>query len=670
MRISPLAACLCFSAIAAGAAIPPPEQLLPDDTLIVLTAPDFGRLRQICQRSPKGRLWNDPAMKPLKEKFLSRWREQVVKPLEQELNLSFDTYARLPQGQLTFAVTRNAWQTGDNQPLGYLLLLDTRDQAGLLRTNLAELRKKWVAAGKTLKTEQIRNLEFSVFPVTTNEMPKTLSKFLWRPLAFPQVTTSPELRQAPINPSNKGDLALDMLIGLLTTSKEFVVGQVDSLLVAGNSVKGVEKVVIRLTGGAAPALGELPAYQTSLAARFSDAPFYGWANVKAFVDALGRKPPETKPPEPPDPLEPLKPDKLIAATGLASCRTLAFDLRDSTEGALFELFLSVPEATRQGVFQILAGPPREAGPPPFVPADAAQFFRWRMDGPKAWATLEKMLNDLSPQALSALNLILDTANARAKQDDPGFDLKKTLLANLGDDIISYHRAPPPNAPAASQSPASLFLLGSPNADLLAAALKRLFVIFPQGDTFTEREFLGRKIFSVPLPSLPFLATGTSQPSPPRTLSYAAGGGYVAMSTDSALIEEYLRSSQAQVRSLREKPGLVEASQPVGGMSTGLFSYENLANSMRAAFEAARNDPGSSTNGLGPNLLPALPGINGPEENLNVWMDFSLLPAFDSVAQYFYSSVYALGANADGLTLKIFTPTPPALRSNSVPKPAN
>ena len=76
----------------------------------------------------------------------------------------------------------------------------------LLKTNLADLRKQWVGAGKTLKTEKIRNLEFSVFPVTTNDVPKTLSKFLWRPPVFPQVSGGPEIKQAPVNPSGKGDM--------------------------------------------------------------------------------------------------------------------------------------------------------------------------------------------------------------------------------------------------------------------------------------------------------------------------------------------------------------------------------------------------------------------------------------------------------------------------------
>ena len=655
--------------LAVGAAIPAPEQLLPNDTLIMVTAPDFAKLRAICRKSPKSQLWNDPAMKPLRDKFESRWQEEVLKPIARDLNVSLDTYASLPQGQLTFAVTKGAWQGNDDQPLGFLLLLDARDKAGLLKTNLADFRKQWVGAGKTVKTETIRSLEFSVFPVTTNDVPKSLSRFLWHPPVFAQVSSGADIQQAPTPPSRKSDMLLDMLTVLLTASKELVIGQVDSLLVVGNSVKGVEKVVIRLTGGALPTVGELAAYQTSHQALFRDAPFYGWVNVKAFADTLGRKSAENKAPEPDDPLEPLKPDKIISATGLAGCKALAFSMQDSNEGSLFQLCLSVPEATRQGLFQILTGAPKEASPPPFVPADTVQYFRWRMDGPKAWATIEKMLNDLSPQALGTINWILDTANARAKLTDPGFALKKSLIANLGDDIVSYEKAPRGNTPAELESPPYLFLLGSPNPEQLAVALKRLFVIFPQADAPAEREFLGRKIFSVPVPPMPFSLTGPSQPKLPRALSCAAGGSYVAMSTDTALLEEYLRSSESQAKTLREKSGLLEAAQKVGGMGTGLFGYENEAGTMRAAFEAVKNDPGASTNGIGPSVFPGLPGITGPEKSFNDWMDFSMLPAFDKVAQYFNFDVYAGSANVDGLTFKAFSAIPPALRSNPPATPS-
>ena len=670
LRVLSSAWVLLALAGAGRAAIPPPEQLLPDDTLVLLTAPDFNELRQIRQKSPKNQLWNDPAMKPFRDKFLMRWQEEVVGPLERELNVSLESCARLLQGQLTFAVTRGDWQGREDQPLGFLLLLDARDQIGPLTTNLADLRRAWSSAGKPLQTEKIRNLEFSIFPVTTNDMPKPLSKFLWRPPVFPQVPTNPELKPPPTSPPGKDDMLLDMLRVLLTASKELVVGRVDSLLIAGNSRKGVEQVVSRLTGGAAPTLGELAAYQASHQALFRQAQFYGWVNIKAFVDTLVRKSSETKEPEVADSFAPLNPKRLINATGVGSCRTLSFSLLHTDEGSSLQLFLSVPEGGRHGIFQVLAGATGEAGPPAFVPADAVHFFRWRLDGNKTWATLEKMLNELSPQAFSAINLILDTANARARQSDPGFDLKKTLLDNLGNDFISYDRAPRGHTPAEFQSPPSIFLLGSPNSEQLAVALKRLFVIFPQGDAPIEREFLGRKIFSVPMPPVPFATVGPVRASPPRTLNCAATGGYVAMSTDAALLEENLRSGADQAKALRETAGLLEAAQRIGGMGMGLFGYDNEVDAMRATFEATKNDLGASTNGIGPSLFPGLPGITGPESNLKSLMDFSLLPAFDKVAHYFSFLVYAGSVNVEGLTLRCFAPVPPALRGSAGALPSN
>ena len=121
--------------------------------------------------------------------------------------------------------------------------------------------------------------------------------------------------------------------------------------------------------------------------------------------------------------------------------------RDSNEGSLFQLFLDVPEANREGVFKILAGEAKEANPPPFVPAEAVKFQRWRVDGQKAWATLEKMFNNISPQLFSTFNFLLESAAAAAKEKDPSFDLKKNLVESLGDDIISYEKGSRAGSPA-------------------------------------------------------------------------------------------------------------------------------------------------------------------------------------------------------------------------------
>jgi hypothetical protein len=627
-----------FAPNAFAAAVPPPEKLLSDDTLFLLTAPDFSKLRETFKKSPQSQLWNDPALKSFRDHFITKWNEEFVKPLERELDIRLEDYASLPQGQITFAVTKLGSQAKEGQEFGILFLVDTKSKSSQLRTNLTNLRKKWIDAGKTLRTEKIRDFEFSVVSLSSNDVPSTLKEF------FPQKTEVHELGEENDTKNS--------------SKNELVIGQADSLLILGDSLKAVEKVVIRLTGGSMPALSELAAYNANHQALFRDAPLYGWLNLKAVIDILSKSAAEKKESDgAPDPFGSPKMDKMLAAFGVNGLRTAAFTVQSAGEGTMLQFFLGVPESSRQGLFKILAGEPKESSPPPFIPADAVKFQRWRLDGQKLWATLEKTLRDINPQWINTLNMAIDMANTNAKEKDPGFDVRKTLIGNLGDDIITYEKAA--KAGAAPNSGPSLFLLGSPKPEDLAAALKTVFT----AATPTEREFLGRKIFSIPAPSLPIPMAGGGKPSGPRTLSYAASGGYVAMSSDASILEEFLRSSESQAKTLRETAGLVEASQKVTSPGTGLFGYENQAESMRVLFEALRKGSGSATN-LGGSLNPltgAL-GIASPDKNIKDWMDFSLLPPFERIAKYFYFTVYSGSSTVDGLTFKMFAPVPPALRA--------
>ena len=255
---------------------------------------------------------------------------------------------------------------------------------------------------------------------------------------------------------------------------DLIIGQADSMLIVSSSMRLVEKVVIRLTGGGVPCLGDQAAYNSDHQTLLRDSPFYGWVNTKAFMDLLEKQIAQRKEnPEAPNPFQVVKPEKVLSATGLDGLKTAAFALHKSREGDTFEVFLGVPESSRRGIFKILEGESKEANVPPFVPADVMTFSRWRIDGQKAWATLVKMLTDLSPEALKGINFILDTANMAAQQKDPGFDVRKNLIGNLGDDMINYEK--PPRSLSESASAPSLFLLGSPAPAQLAVALKSIFV---------------------------------------------------------------------------------------------------------------------------------------------------------------------------------------------------
>lgn len=620
----------------APAAIPPAEQLLPGDTLLIFSAPDWGQLRTAYQKSAPTQLWNDPAMKPFRGKFIAKWTEEFVQPLERDLGVKFDDYSAFLQGQLTFAVTQGAWQGAEKNDGGpaFLLLLDARDKADLLKTNLADLRKKWSDAGKPIRTEKIRDVDFFVVPLTTNDTPKTLLQF------FPHRQPVEELGKAAAPPSAQAEL---------------IIGQHQSLLLVGSSITALEKVMARLTGGTAPALAEDAGFAANQLAVFRDAPLFGWFNARLVFDLVRRGPEEKPNPAAPNPL-PLPPlSKILSATGLQGLKSAALAFRNLGGGSQVEFFLGAPEAGREGLLKLLALDVKDSNPPAFVPADVVKFQRARVNFSKTITTLEKMLNDFSPQALNTWNFILSNGNEAAKLDDSDYDLRKHLFGNLGDDLITYEKAP--RADTAGDGAPSLYLIGSPDAEKLASALRGLLVILsPDGRTPAIREFLGKKIMSVKLTALP-IGAGAG----PRTLSYAASGGYVAFSTDVALLEEYLRSAETPPKSLREVPGLAEAAQKVGGQNTGWFGYENQNETTRQLFTTLKLGSGETNRPSTNPLTTAMP-FAGPQKSFQEWMDFSLLPSFDQVAKYFSFSVYSGSANMDGIRFNYFSPAPAELIS--------
>jgi len=623
-----LAALLTF-ATPVRAAIPAAENLLPADTLLLITVPDFSTLRAAGKQSPQWLFWNDPAMKPFHDKFMAKWNEQFIAPLERDLGVKLSDFTDLPQGQLTFAVTQNGW-TGSGNPMpGLLLLLDTGGKSDLLKTNLAALRKKWTDAGKPMRNETVRGIQFSVVPLSSNDIPATLAGVF--PVRRPVQELGKENKPPPPG--------------------EIVIGQFESLLIVGSSLKAVEPVATRLTGGALPPLAGNPIFAADRLAQFREAPLhYGWLNAKTLFDVLAHVSPPEPNPMAPSPVPPIPWDKILGASGLTGLKSASFSYRETHDGSQLNFYLAAPEAGRQGILKIIAAAPKDANPPAFVPADAVKFWRWRVDGQKSWAALEKMLSDISPAWLGSLNSAISIANATAQQKDPNFDLRKNLIGNLGDDWISYEKAPAGKTPADLNSGPALLLFSALNPDQAILAIKNVAALTSsQENAPAPRDFLGRKIYTIALRS----------PRPPaRSLYCAAGGGYVALTTDVSMLEAYLRSADSRAKPLRETAGLTDAAQHIGGAGSGLFAYENQRETMREAFTALKNSsPDSPASGnAGLSSLPfATPG-----KIFSGWMDFSLLPDYDKVSKYFYFSVSGGAVTADGLSFKVYAPRPPQL----------
>ena len=625
-RLIPFLAVFCL-AFSLRASVLPAEKLLPADTLFFVTAPDSAKLRSIFGKSPQSRFWNDPAMKPFREHFQKQFTTEVLETLEKELGIKFADYEGMAQGQFTFALLLDGWKGEDDKNLGKLLLIDSREKSESLKTNLANLRKKWADAGKEIKTDKIHGVEFSTLVTSEKDMDTAFKK------VFPGSKDKEDDEPAP------------------SEKVEFIVGQSGSLLIVGNSTRVIEKILIKQSGGLVPVLADEPAYEANHNALFRDAHLFAWLNIRPLMDAIKAS---SKDDEPQNPFAP-KPEAIMSALGLDGLKSAAFSYTHAPEGGQVKFFIGAPESSRKGIMKLLATEAKDSAPPAFVPADAVKFSRWRLNLSKAFTSLETMLGEITPAASGAFKLIFESAG---KDQDPNYDLRKELIANLGDDIVSYQKAPRGSTLAELSSPPSLTLISSPAPEKLAAALKIAMSSFGQAgpDGLKDREFLGRKIYSMPLPA----AQVPGQPKQkPKSFHFAASGGYIGLTTDEAMLEEYIRSSESSGKSLAETAGLSAAAQKIGGFSTGMFAYENQAEGLRALFEMLKKNGGDMAQLFGASTLSA-PGVENPADKFKAFADFSLLPAFDSVAKYFYFTTYTGGFDADGFTVRIFTPTPPGL----------
>ena len=592
------------------AAIAPAENLLPADTLAFLTVPDVANLRTACKTSPQAMFWNDATMKPFHDKFMAKFNETFVAPLEKDLGLKVADFLALPQGQLTLAFTVNGSNGHDNVPPGLLLLLDAKDKTGLLKTNLAALTTKWRAAGRTLRTETIHGLAFTVVPLSSNDFSGI----------FPKRT--------PVS----------------AKTGEVYFTQYQSLLVAGNSAKVVEAVAAHLTGGSLPAIADDATFAAEKLSQFRDAPlYYGWFNAAKTIDLL--TPADTDDAEGGATMMPkFTAAKILGATGLGGLKSASFAVREKSDGSSVILHLTAPESARNGLLKILALPPKDASIPAFVPADATKFSRFRLDGKQTWAELQKMISAISPQWLASLNAVMDMANTLAQAKDPGFDLRANLFGNLGDDIIIYSKPPTGDTLADFANAPIIYLVAVSNPDQVINSVKNLAALAsPQDSSTAPRDFLGHKIYTIAMRPQP--AVGGGAPTP-NYLYVSATSSYLAISKTTSILEEFIRTPEA-AKPLRATPGIMDAAAHIGGTGGGLFTCENQRETMRAAFKLLK----ASTAGEAMKMFPP---------TFRDWADLTLLPDYSAVSKYFYLSVMGGNVNADGLTLKLFAPRSPQL----------
>ena len=576
------------------AAAPSLENLLPAETVAVVAAPDYAYAEKNFKAGAVGQLWNSKEMKAFREKFEDGFTENLLARIQNQYGIDVEAFEELAAGPVALGFVASA--TAGQEP-GVLFLMDAGKKTFTLGRVISRLERDWKKTSRNTSRTTIGKIKFT-----------TLIGASGQPVMH--------------------------------------VGRDKGLFLAGSDTGLLEGVLARNSGKGEGALAANPVFAADNASLLNAADAYVWANFSEVIPQLIENVP--------DGAEfGLNLNELLGSLGLDGFQSFATTFREQGDGAYLDLFIGLPEAKRTGMLGLLTIKKNDSAPPPFVPANAEMFQRWRLDMAATWGNLEKLLVNTAPDVA---NMVEFTVGLLGKDKDQNFDFKKSFFNNLGDDVIVY-QMPQSGAAKPFETVAAdpfLVLVKTPNPDELIKAIGAIPGILPP--PLNEALMLPRRlgdhtVYSFGLIDIPDPTTGEMVK---MEILFGGKDGYLVAGTDAKLLQAHLDGNTAE--SLSGRASLAAAAAKVGGLQSGFFGYQNDRSIIRYA-ASSLNDNTAMLDAA----LSVIPTGELGEVTLSGWFDLSLLPSGAELDQYFDFAVYGSVNDSRGITLKFFLPRPASLK---------
>lgn len=615
----------------------PHEKILPADTLVFATIPDYDKAVSLFDNSATGMFLKDPSMKAFNDKFSAKWRSDVVQPLEKELGIKFSDYSGIVKGQVSFAVSLLAGSDPTQAPqVALTLMIESRDGKDNLTKAIQDIKQKYVKGGGEVKSAKLGNTAYDIFVVNSEAIDKIINK------VFPDPTEGWESLDGPKpKPKNK--------------TYEISACQIDSLLVLSTKQTVMEKLLVNVTGNAADSLANYENFKSRFQKKSDATTFFLWFRVDpltGMLNALAEMPKS----------EPSSFDimKILKTTGILAIRDISMLINTTPEGGEMEIFGRLPKNELTGFLKALVPQQKDSTPPSFVPANAASFVRYRLDMQQAWTHIENALNQIDPKILSVVNLMLQTAG---KAKDPNFDWRKNIIGNFGDDIIVFTRIPEKVSFDNFNRNPRIVLVGSKNPDELGASIRFLSALSPKPPEIKEKDIAGKKVYywqepqqNIEIPGAP------QQPNPVERYTYITSvANYAVFANDQKILEEFLNFSEGKANPLKNLAGFNEALNKTGNPNSGLVFFTNDRENMRLQLTVLKNEPDIIAAFIGITPIGMRLGLAEDSKLFKEWVDPNLLPDFAKVAKYFNFKLSSINITDDGIMLKSVTPNSPDLK---------
>ncbi|MGC8742957.1 MAG: hypothetical protein ACP5T0_03660 [Verrucomicrobiia bacterium] len=612
------------------------EKLLPTNTVLLITIPDYTKSKEVWDKHPQAQLFKDPSLQAAKEKFLAKWRSEVVDPLEKELGIKFSDYTGLAKGQITFALT---FFTDESKKVPfnseYILIVDSGENKESLTRTLNGLVQKYTQSNHEVTTNKINGLDCYEFVINSEEVSKIIAK------VFPDPSEGWESLDGP-KPKPKN------------VKHKINVCQVDSLLILGNSTNLISTVVLNKSGKSQTSLFDNPGFKDFYDSRPKDSLLCLWADLEPVEQkVISFFTQEEKKKQNQQGGFDLTPRKIFESIGIFSLKGVTMTVQNVTNGSMMNLFIRSPESDRAGLLKALLPEQKDSTVPPFVPSNVVSFVRYRLDMQKAWGVIESTLEQIDPKIPTVLNLMLQTAG---KAKNPNFDWRKDIIGALGNDIVIYVKNPQKATIENINKNPRVVIINSTNPEQLCNSIKGLTALSPKPPEIKEREMAGKKVYYWESPRM---LQNPDKKQPPQLTFITANGNNLVIANEAAILQEYLNFAEGKSSQLKNLVGLNELTQQVGANS-GVMLYQNSREQMRFQYNLLKNETDTLATLLAMTPIGIRLGLGEDSKLLRQWIDPTLLPDYSKIEKYFYITVSGLTVEKDGIRFKSFSPIPPEL----------
>lgn len=589
---------------ASAADMPAFDQILPDDTVGLLSVRNAAELRQQWGRSQFGRALADPAIKAFIDDLLSKDEVAgVLAKVEQSLGIGLGELVRLPEGQVAVGVRAKSGE-GAEADVAVMALIDFGGNVTKGRGLVERLGQKAEQSGAIKKTETFEGTTITVLRHKPGE----------------GADEKESEGKASKKLAGKGD---EKAAGRADRFS-LAYAMKDSALFVASDDKTLKQILTNAKGGSAKSLAKSETYQHYLKRVGADAHAHFFLDAGKVVDLISAVAG--------DPSQAAQVGIFMQLLGLTPIKSIggSYAIGQGPYDGVMKLFVH-HDGPAQGALKIFALKTSDIKPESWVPADVASYMSVNWDMKEGFEALNQLINTFQP---GALEMLLEKALGPEGQK---IDLQKDIVNKLGKRVTlvtDYSR------PITAYSQRMLVAVEVSDAKGFSQTLSKLANLVPGGGV-EKREFQGSLIYEVKAPQA--VADGEAEGKGVK-MGMTVAKDRLMFATNVGLLEKVLRGDSG--KKLADSLDYQSVAEHFPGQAATV-SFSRTEEQMRAFYDVLKSGALARQVGAAAAMEPRL-GF------LVEFLKGDKLPEFDVMRKYLSPSGGYTTIEEDGLLNVSFT----------------